>query len=245
MEEMQCKYERELRILPSMCDGESKLKMAGALDIFQDTATIHAEQLGIGPEDMNEKNYFWVITKTRMHIYRMPELMDTVTSATWVQPPTAARSERDYSVTKDGELLVYGKSEWAAIGLDNGRPAHMSKLFPGVEYTEPSPDDRAFLKLKRDLSGAETIGEYTVRSVDIDLGGHMNNVNYFRAMMGQFSCEEINEMGIEEAELHFISQTFEGETITFKRLEAEYGCDIAAVNEDGKTVFAAALHFKG
>ena len=235
-----------MTILPSMCDRSSKLRINAALDIFQDTATIHADMTGIGPLDMERLHSYWVITKTRIHIYRMPQIMEKVLSTTWMQPNGAVRCERDYSITKDGELLVYGKSEWAVMSKETGKPVMLSEIYPDVVYELPSPDDRPYLRMRKAAeeaaNNAVDIGTYIVRSVDIDLGGHMNNVNYFRAMMGQFSCEEIEAMGIEEAELHFISQTFEGETLTFKRSDTEYGCNIAAVNEAGKTVFIAALY---
>ena len=250
MQGIGCKLTRDIQILPSMCDGDLRLSIPAALDIFQDTATVHADSLGIGPWEMERRNSFWIISKTRMHINRMPGMMDDAKASTWIQPADRASCERDYSITCGDEVLAYGRSIWAIISRDTGRLMQLNGIYPeGVVYDQAQPDDRPFLRISKEFDGAEPIGEYTVRSVDIDLGGHMNNVNYVRAMLGLFTAEQIKDMDISEIELNFISQTYEGETLSFvKRIPENTdteqntpSLEIAALNTDGKAVFIAAI----
>lgn len=247
MNEMGCKMTRDLKILPSMCDADSRLGIAAAMDIFQDTATLHADHFDIGPEGMKRRKYFWVITKTRIHINRMPEMMEDVQASTWIQAAERASCERDYSISKGDELLAYGRSVWAVISRDTGKLVHMNELYPELDFNVAPPDDRPFLRLSRKLENAEEIGRYTVRSVDIDLGGHMNNVNYVRAMLGCFASSEIREMNISEVEVNFISQTYEDETLSFicRKTEADdegrIKAEIAAINKEGRAVFTASI----
>ena len=250
MEQMGCKLSREITILPSMCDGDLRLAVAAALDVFQDTATLHADHFDIGPAGMERRNYFWIITKTRIHINRLPKMMERVTSSTWIQAADRASCERDFSIACGDELLAYGRSIWAVISRDTGRLVHMSGLYPDdIEFDMVPPDDRPFLKLGKKFDDAEPLGEYTVRSVDVDLGGHMNNVNYVRAMLGCFSTEEIEKMDIRELEVNFISQTYEGETLRFVKrtpapdAAADAGASIVigALSREGKAVFLASI----
>jgi len=73
----------------------------------------------------------------------------------------------------------------------------------------------------------------------------MNNVNYVRAMLGCFSSEELSEMNISEVELNYISQTYEGDAITFKCKDAadDSGSrvEIGALNSESKAVFLASV----
>ena len=239
MIERSCKFSRNITVLPSMCGGDSKLGIQSALDMFQDTATIHAESVDLGPTAMDRNNSFWVITKTRIHILRMPKMLEEVASNTWIQKCERASCERDYSITSGDETLAYGRSIWAVVSHETGRLLHLDKMYPDVEFTVPVPDDRPFVRIGRDFDGCEVIGEYKVRSIDIDLGGHMNNVNYVRAMLGCFSSEELAALNISEIETNFLAQTFEGETLTFRRRDFEGGFDIGAAGTDGKTAFAA------
>ena len=79
--------------------------------------------------------------------------------------------------------------------------------------------------------------------MDIDRGGHMNNVNYVRAMLGCFTCEEIAEMDITELDLQFQLQCYEGETITFVKRESDTAkMEIGAINSEGKATFMAAIY---
>ena len=243
MAEIGCKLSREIKILPSMCGGNSELSIAAALDMFQDTATIHADLLGVGPWDMDSRSCFWIISKTRLHINRLPKMMEDVTSSTWIQPADRASCERDYSITSGDEVLAYGQSIWAVISRDTGKLVNLREIYPEhIEYDQESPDDRPFLKINKKFADAKPIGVYTVRSTDIDIGGHMNNVNYVRAMLGCLTSKQIGKMGISELEVHFISQTYEGETLRFVKRKAESGAvEIAALNSEDKAVFLAAL----
>jgi len=239
--EMGCKYERELKIFPSMCDHNSRLSIPAALNIFQDYATLHADYFEIGPDGMDRRNAFWIITKIRLHINRMPKMMDELTVKTWIQEADRASCERDFAITDGDEVLVYGRSIWAVISRDTGRLVHMKELYPVVEFNVAPPDDRNFIKIDKHFEEAEEIGTYTVRSSDIDLGGHLNNVNYVRAMIGCFDSETLDNMDISEIELNYISQTYEGDTLTFKYRRSEGGFELGALNDKGKTVFVAAL----
>lgn len=239
-----------------MVDRKEKLRLVDALDLFEDTATLHAENFDIGPAGMDARNYFWVITKIRIHADRLPRIMDALQLNTWIQAADRASCERDFSLTSNGEQLIYGRSIWAIISRDTMRLVHMDEIYPKLEFNVAPPDDRPFVRINKNFDEAETIGEYTVRSVDIDLGGHFNNVNYVRAMLGCFSVEEIEKMDIKEMELNFIHQTFEGETLIFKSRphvgtdgagsdgagsggSGRSGIEVAAINSEGKPVFMA------
>lgn len=253
MSEVGCKLTKDMMVLPSMCDGASRLSIPACLDIFQNLATLHADNFDIGPAGMKRRNYFWVITKIRLHIEELPMMMDRIKANTWIQAADRASCERDFSITtEDGKVLAYGRSIWAVISHDTGKLIHMDELYPKLDFNVAPPDDRPFLKIGRKFNEEDpevsTLGTYTVRSVDIDLGGHMNNVNYVRAMLGCFSSEELNGMNISEVELNYISQTYEGDEITFKcrkpdesRSAEDINLEIGAVNDEGKAVFIAAL----
>lgn len=238
---MGCRYTRDLIVTPSMCSSDSGLSIPAAFDLFQDTATLHADHFDIGPAGMNRRNFFWVITKTVMSFSRMPVMMDRVRAVTWIQPADRAKCERDFAVYSGDEQLFQCRSIWAVMSHDTGRIVPMAGLYPEIEFTEPAPQDIEFSKISKDFSDCEVIGSYTVRSVDIDLGGHMNNVNYVRAMLGCLSSEDRRNSPVKELEVQYISQTYEGETLTFRKRDTDNGFEAAGMNSDGKAVFLAKL----
>lgn len=239
-----CSFSRDIIILPSMCDGNSRLSIPAAFDLFQDTATLHADRFDIGPAGMNRRNYFWIISKTMMRFNRLPVMMDHVEARTWIQPADRAKCERDFAVFSEDEPLLMCRSIWAVMSHETGRLVPMAGLYPGdVEFKEPVPDGMEFKKIGKDFEGTGIIGEYTIRSADIDLGGHMNNVNYIRAMLGCFSTEEIMSMDIHDIEVQYILQSYEGETLTFRcRTGPDGAREIGAMKNDGKAAFLARLY---
>lgn len=220
-----------------MCSGNSKLSIASLLDIFQDIATLHADYFDIGPAGMNRRNYFWVITRTRVHINRLPGMMEDIKAGTWIMAPERASCERDFSIEDGDETLAYGRSIWAVMSRERGKLVHINELYPRLDFNIPPADDRPFTRMSKDFSEAEIAGEYTVKSIDIDIGGHMNNVNYVRALAGCYPSKTIFGADISEIEMNYVSQTYEGETLTFKSRNTDKGFEAGAVNEKGRTVF--------
>ena len=135
------------------------------------------------------------------------------------------------------------RSIWAVMSHDTGRIVPMAGLYPeDIVFDEPVPGDLEFTRAGKNFDGAECIGEYTIRSVDIDLGGHMNNVNYIRAMLGCFDSAGLEAMDIHDIEVQYISQSYEGESLSFMCRDTGDGVlEIGAVKKDGKAAFIARL----
>ncbi len=242
MSKVKCSRTEAVRTRPSMCDENSLMSIPAILDMFQDAAGIHAESVGIGALALEERGLFWIVSKLRLRICRRPQVQEMLESTTWIQPAERVSCERDWAISKDGEQLAYARSIWAAIRRDNFRPGHMEDFYPDSDFTIAPPDDVPFTRMGRNFDNAEPLGEYRIRSIDIDRGGHMNNVNYVRAMLGCFTCAELAEMDIRELDMQFLLQCYEGETIRFVRRPSEDGLmEVGALNEEGKVCFVAAV----
>lgn len=228
--------------MPSMCDQNSVMSIPAVLDMFQDVAGIHADTVGIGALELEKKGLFWIVSKIRLRINERPLVQDMLDSVTWIQPAERVSCERDWALYKNGEQLAYIRSIWAALRRDDFRPGHMTDFYPDPDFTMAPPDNTPFTRMSKNFEGAEPLGEYRIRSVDIDRGGHMNNVNYVRAMLGCFTCAQLEEMDIRELDMQFILQCYEGETIRFVKRPSESGLmEVGALNEQGKVCFMAAI----
>ena len=242
MSKVNCSYTETVRALPSMCDETSRISIPGFLDMFQDIAGFHAKTIGIGALELEEKGLFWIVSKIRLVIKKRPLVQETLEETTWIQPAEKVVCERDWALTQDGEQIAYVKSMWALLRREDFRPVLMSGVYPDSDFTIAPPDSEPFTRISKKFENAEPIGEYRIRSVDIDRGGHFNNGNYVKAMLGCFTCAQIAEMGISELDLQYHLQCYEGETIRFVRRPSEdWLMEIGALNEEGKVCFTAAL----
>ena len=85
MSKLKCSYTIETRAMPSMCDENSLMSIPAMLDMFQDTAGIHADSVGIGALELEERGLFWVVSKIRICISNRPLVQQMLESTTWIQ----------------------------------------------------------------------------------------------------------------------------------------------------------------
>ena len=227
---------------PSRCDSAGLLAIDHAFAMFMDIAGRHAEVLGVGMVPMLAKGLFWLTVRTKVRFLRRPAMLEAVALSTRPIAPSGTRCVREYRMEAGGEPLILGKTEWAVMDVRMGGLVPIADVFPEGTQMAPAPDfDAPFVRVTGSLARAELLGEYTVRSTDIDLGGHMNNAAYLRAALGLFSVARLKEMDPKEAEVVFLAPCFEGETLAFRVRERDGGTDFATFRPDGKLALLGRL----
>lgn len=234
-------YEEELTVLPSTCNCDAKMKLSGLLDIFMDAAMMHAEDVGVGISDFRPIGKFWVAVKTRIRFNRPVNMAEKVTVKTWPEKPGKIACVRYYDMRKNDEILAVGKTDWVIIDTETKRIQRTEGIYPpDLVFSEECADDAPFRRLKDDCAD-EFFGKYTVRSVDIDYGNHMNNVAYVRAIEGLFSTNEWRDREYCGIEIQYKSSCYEKDEISFYKKETPEGTVIKAEN-NGECVMTAVLY---
>ena len=222
---MQNYLERDFTVLSSAADTEGRMSVAALFDRCMDLAAEHGEHLGVGFRDMAKRGAFWVAVRTRIRIYEVPALMDAVRAKTWPLLSGRVKCDRCYRLTREDTLLAEGRTEWAGQNVDTGMPlrndafGYPTEMEHLTEKTCPAP----FTRFKEQPQEENFLTTYTVGSRDIDIGHHMNNVAYVRALMGTFSVAELAAMDIEEVEIYYSAACLEGEELKVYRRQDEEG----------------------
>ena len=235
---MKTSLNKEIYINMSHCDQTSHLGTANAFGLFLDLATEHAESIGIGTALMKSDHIFWVTARTRVHFYRRPHMTQLVKAETFMGPGRGPKAARYYRLTQGDEVLVEGKTDFVAMNLATGQMVKITDFFPSQDEITEALKDRdlplpeSAPRIQPDFSGDPVLGIYQVRSTDIDLGGHMNNVAYLRALMSFFSCEEQKEMAISDVDIAYRKPCFEGEQLEVRIRRTEGALELAMLKED-------------
>ena len=117
--------------------------------------------------------------------------------------------------------------------------APATDLFPAeLDYCPGAAVSEPFARIPARFEGLEPFAEYTVRSTDIDLGGHMNNAAYPRALFGAFSTQELEALQARSIDLIFRSPCYEGEELTFYKKEGEGVTDLRIARGDETVMLA-------
>ena len=230
---MEIKLQRNIKIQTSMCDNRSKLSIPSLFTIFMDLACEHAPMLDLGSDKLMPKGLFWVAAKTKVKLHRLPEAFTEATAITWPEAPGKIRTNRYYTLSDGNGVLAEGKTEWAIIDIATGRPVKLSEVYTkNITHPDEKVCDQPFARIKDDFEGCDILGSYTVRSTDIDIGQHMNNVAYIRALFGAFTCKELETLNITEVDIAFKSQCYEGENLTLLKRKVDNGLEIGFIKQD-------------
>ena len=241
---MDCLYERSLTIPVSMTDAAARLGYHDAFTAFMDLAGEQAEALGIGAAYMARRGVFWLTVKTKIRFYERPRLSSLVTLSTWPQEPEKLHFDRSYQITADGRTLVAGKTQWALMDIAEGRLRPVGEVYPAELTLDRAPAlDAPYAHISEDFDGAEDCGSYTVRPTDVDLGGHMNNTAYVRALLDLFPNRVLKETPIREIDALFRAPCFEGDRLRIRRRRGEGAQEFRMSVEGGKAVFLARVTF--
>ena len=236
------KYTTDLQIMPSQVDYENRLRYHETFNVFMDLANRHAEILGIDQNTLMNKGLFWLTVKTRICFHRRPKMSDRIQAQTWPVKPSSVRSDRCYRILDDDGLLAEGRTEWAIMDMNTGRLANMKDMFPQeLVFNEEPFSIEDFPRIAACDETYTLKNKYIVISSDIDMGQHMNNVAYVRALMGMFSVQELKEMDIREITVIFKTSAHEGDELSMKEKKTDAGYDCGLFFGDGKPAVLAQI----
>ena len=236
------KYTTEIQIMPSQTDYVNRLRYHETFNVFMDLANRHAEILGVDQKTFMDRNLFWLTVKTRIRFYRRPQMSERVQGQTWPVKPISLRSDRCYRLLDNDGVIAEGRTEWAVMDMNSGRLANLNELFPKeLVFNEEQFSIEDFPRIMPYDDSFVLKDTYKVLSSDIDMGQHMNNVAYVRALMGMFSVEELKDMDIREITVIFKTSAHENDVLSMMYKKDGNILDCGFYFEDGKPSLLAKI----
>ena len=232
-------YQKSLVITPSLSDASGHLSIPSVFSLFMDIASEHAETLNIGFREMSERRLFWLTVKTQICVFHRPRLMDTVSVGTWLDKPGRMRSVRCYEISSGGQSLITGKTEWALINRDTLALTPLSGVYPeSLDYSRPSLCPEPFARIPDAFDGAQPYADYRVRSTDIDIGGHMNNAAYIRALIGSLPNADLQSAPIRKMDVIFRASCYEGDLLSLQKRTSDGATDFRLAKDNATILLA-------
>ena len=228
-------YEMELEITPGNADASGRLSYHDAFRLFMDMAAMHAEVLGVGLQAMQSRDLFWLTVKTKIRFERRPVIGEKVVIRTWPEAPERIRCHRSYEIRSGEDVLVAGRTEWAVMNTRTHTVVPIRGVFPdGLQFPDGSALQEGFDRVP-ELFEERPFASCKVCSTDIDVGGHMNNTAYVRALIGCFSVAELQAMDAHVIEVIYRTPCFEGDILQVQKRQTEQGL-LFRFSREGKTV---------
>ena len=236
---MQKTYIKTYQITTNMLDCHDCLKMSTLLDVAQEVAGDHAEELGCGFETMIKQDLIWVIVRNYVEIIKKPINFKEIEVVTYPLKPRFVEFNRETEFYHDGELFAVSRSTWMVINIKD-----FSVKAPG--FFKDFDDDLGYFKRRiRKLPVIEKSQLQKVKEVEVlysmlDHNGHMNNTKYVDFYLDTFRPE----FSVKTLQIEYIKQSFLDDKLSLYIKENEGKRYLSGYKDDELKFYMECEEFK-
>ena len=210
------KYSTKITLYNSYFDLNDNLSAKSILSIFQDVASVHAEEIGVGFGAMLQQNFYWVLSRIKFDVFEMPKPNQTVIVETWPHEKGRIDFDRDLKISdKNGKTLIVGTSKWCVIDTVARRLQRAEKINYNGEICKEVNYQENFGKIVLPEQEPREKFRYKVLFSDLDHNQHMNNTNYANLV-----ASAVNNKILRHFEINFVCECKENDEIVLSTIEA-------------------------
>lgn len=236
---MQKTYRKTYQITTNMLDCHDCLKMSTLLDVAQEVAGDHAEELGCGFETMIKQDLIWVIVRNYVEIIKKPINFKEIEVVTYPLKPRFVEFNRETEFYHDGKLFAVSRSTWMVINIKDFS-VKAPDFFKGFD------DDLGYFKRRiRKLPVVDKSQLQKVKEVDVlysmlDHNGHMNNTKYVDFYLDIFRPE----FSVKTLQIEYIKQSFLDDKLSLYIKENEGKRYLSGYKDDELKFYMECEEFK-
>lgn len=248
MPEKQSVWEDEIFVRSYDVDSAGKLRLSSLFNYFQETAGKHATHLGAGYSLLRGLGLFWVLSRAKIRIHRLPAWGESVRLTTWPKGLDGVLFLREFQLTSDQYgPLVDASTGWLLLDAKAYKP-HLPDALP----TTLPPNIRGHaleerLRKLRPLDDLKPEYERKVLASDLDVNRHVNNARYLDWIMDCYTPEQMASKCMLAMQINYVGETTYGDVVQlYKGEDAARGLHyIEGVNGvKGSKVMQAVLEWK-
>ena len=222
-----------------------KLKLSTLFSYMQEAAVNHSYDLGVGYHDLEKSGMFWVLSRIKVRIKRMPGWKDAVTVKTWPKGRDRLFALRDFVVLDaNNDAVISVTSLWLLIKKDNRRPQRIQSLpVPLPENQGIHAFEESLEKIKP-FDAQEPNHTRQVLPDDLDVNYHVNNARYIDWIMDCFDPSFSTANTLKTIQVNYLDEAMYKEQIIMNRAKspaADHIDYIEGVHQDTKSAVVQAL----
>ena len=232
------KLQEKFQIKTYQCNEFGKMKLRHLFDCFQELASDHADNLGVGYEECLKKNYAWVCAKYHIIIEKLPKFKDIITIETYPSKFVGPTGIREFKVFDNtGNILIKGVSQWVLIDLNRLRPLIVQNIF---DCSKIELEESMEIPLNK-IDAVEYVSEVSkdLRYDDVDVNHHINNAVYVSLAEDALFENVKREFDVNEICVDFKkSAVLADKKVLVKSNSYDRNFDCSITKEDGSVDFA-------
>lgn len=189
-------YEENFKIGLDDLNQDVELKNLALLKYLEDIAGFHSDSVGMGINHILQTGVAWALLDWEVQVLRRPKYGEDIHIKTWSRKISKCHAYRDFEVYVGAEKCVIATSKWILMDLKKRRPMVVS---PELAQKYDSETDKSVFGIEElvrlpQYEDYVYAAEYKVRRSDIDINGHLHNLNYLEIVQDAFSENENPEV---------------------------------------------------
>ncbi len=215
------------------------------MKMFEIATFKHSNIMGLDHVSMEKNsNAFWVVTKMKVILNSPININDQVRVLTWTRELGSVRALRDCVIKVKNSVKAKFLAEWCCLDFETRKLRRLNSIcYPELKMEKINYVKTEFTNLKENVEEKDFVYSRIIRSTDIDVNIHTNNLKYNYMALDAFSTEELNSFDIKEYEIYFVNESYEGEKIDIfkKKIKNYYYIEGRVEN---KIIFKTVIKFK-
>lgn len=236
-------WQKEYILRAGDFDKFDRIKPSAVLDLFQDAAGQHAEEIGVGFDDMLAQEYLWVLTRIKFEINSAPSRYQSVVVKTWPLAPNRLNYRREYCIEDmDGNKLIIGSSEWVVIHSTERKLLSVPDLYKldGDYHNEVMFEGK--LGKVRDFETEISPRIVNAGFSELDINDHVNNTKYANYVIDAINPAE-NE-ALKTFQIDYRKEVMQGTELNIYHKREDGVISAKGQNNDGDIMFACKIELK-
>lgn len=202
----------------------NKLNVYSLFNYLQDIASDHAALLGFGRDDLMKGNRIWVLSRIYAVIAHWPVWGDEIAIATWHKGTDKLFSFRDYRLTlANGDAVAAATSSWLTIDQTTRKIVRpdLTLLQHNTDAEFPNALPRNAAKLEPLAGQAAVSPVFLVRTSDLDVNRHVNNVKYLEWVADSYALDFVTKHDPRSIEINFLAESLFNDEIKIRTWHEE------------------------
>ncbi len=229
-------------------DHTGRLKLASLFNYFQETAGNHATHLGVGYEKLRSLGFFWVLSRAKVQINRLPEWRETVALTTWPKGQEGLLFMRDFRLLDEHhETIVTGSTGWLLIDTEYNKPHLARDLQLTLPANEHGHAIETPLKKLRQSEKLDLAYKRRVLPSDLDVNNHVNNARYLEWITDCFDIQHAASSAVSAIQVNYVGEAVLDDVVCLHKTPDQSGNSTyieGVIDTKGIKVVQAVLEWK-
>lgn len=203
-------YQEQFKIRASEIDFKQKATLPAICNLLQEVAGNHARKLEFDITDLQKNELTWVLHRLNVEMDRLPDWRETITIKTWPSSGDGLRAYRDFIILgENGDVIGKCLSYWLMMNTKSRRPTRIPEE---ILQMAPQNTEHVLAVDKIDMpeiGDVDNSQQYNVRTTDLDLNRHVNNVRYIEWALSSLP----DDVSVQKMDITFLAEAVSGDTV--------------------------------